>query len=83
MQKQAEELATMMDSAGMTPLDFFRRLSNISPTPMPQVVLKKVGNALIGETDLQRAAQLILENPEARQALRRMTTATGAAIGDQ
>ena len=83
MQQQAEELATMMDSAGMTPLDFFRRLSNISPTPMPQAVLKKIGNLLIGETDPQRAAQLILENPEARAALRRMTTATGAAIGEQ
>lgn len=80
LQNTADDLVRLMAREGGQPLDFFRRLANVAPTPIPRSVMDGLGQALMGQTNPQRALkEYLTANPD---VARYFVTAT-AALGGQ
>ena len=58
-------MVEIMKITGGAPLDFFRRVAKMAPTPMPRSWMKAMGEAVMGDTAGQRAAlKWLREHPE-------------------
>jgi hypothetical protein len=66
MQKATEDIAAALQSeASGAPLDFFRRVARMAPTPVPREVMRKLGQGVTGDTTVQKwLAKVLEENPE-------------------
>ena len=79
LQQTADTLVRLMADEGGAPLDFFRRLANVAPTPATDKFMDRMGRAVIGQTNPQRAVrEFLADNPD---AARYFITASGAAGG--
>jgi hypothetical protein len=82
LQQETEELEEILTPFGLGLLQSVGKINKVTPDLVPGKIAKKLGDAVIGQTPLQKTIKAMLDE-EKRLALRLLPAAGAAAIGDQ